>query len=92
VIRLSNANTGGATGLCIGVYDLVLSKYAAGRQQDRAFNRALIRQGLVVRRTLTALLRSMPVDGEMVAIIAARIKADYAAASPKAPEPKKRRG
>jgi hypothetical protein len=30
VVRLSNANTGGATGLCIDAHDLVLSKYAAG--------------------------------------------------------------
>lgn len=29
VVRLSNANTGGATGLCVDVHDLALSKYAA---------------------------------------------------------------
>lgn len=79
VIRISNPNTGGATGLCIGVHDLVLSKYAAGREQDRAFNRALVRGGIVSRPTLAKLLRSMPVDDEMKGIIAARIKADYAA-------------
>ena len=41
VVRLSNANTGGATGLCVDVHDLALSKYAAGREKDIAFNREL---------------------------------------------------
>ena len=89
LVRISNSNTGGATGLCIGVHDLVLSKFAAGREQDKDFNEAVIRQGMVSRRTLTVLLRTMPVDDEMKGIIAARIKAAYAAAPRRAPkEPK----
>jgi hypothetical protein len=84
VIRISNPNTGGATGLCIDVHDLALSKYAAGREQDREFNQALIRHGIVRRRKLATLLRTMPVDDEMKGIIAARIKADYAAVTPRA--------
>lgn len=90
LIRISNPNTGGATGLCIDVHDLVLSKFAAGREQDREFNQAVIRYGMVSRRTLTSLLRSMPVDDEMKGIIAARIKAAYASVArrdvPKAPK------
>lgn len=57
VIRISNPNTGGATGPCIDVHDLALSKYAAAREQDREFNQALIRYGIVSRRKLTTLLR-----------------------------------
>ena len=83
VIRISNANTGGATGLCIDAHDLALSKYAAGREHDRAFNQALIRHGIVSRRKLATLLRVMPVDDEMKGIITARMKADYAAVSPR---------
>jgi hypothetical protein len=49
-----------------------LSKYAAGREQDRDFNQAIVRAGLVSRRKLTTLLRTMPVDDEMKGIIAAR--------------------
>jgi hypothetical protein len=87
LIRINNPNTGGATGLCIDVHDLVLSKYAAGREQDREFNQAIIRAGLVARRRLTTLLRAMPVDDEMKGIIAARIKNAYAAtASPRVPK------
>ena len=45
----SNPNTEGTTGFCLDVYDLVLSKYAAGREKDMAFNRALVRYGCVAK-------------------------------------------
>ena len=83
LIRISNPNTGGATGLCIDVHDLALSKFAAGREQDRDFNQAVIRHGMVSRRKLTTLLRTMPVNDEMKGIIATRIKAAYAAVAPR---------
>ena len=88
LIRISNPNTGGATGLCLDVHDLVLSKYAAGREQDRDFNQAIVRAGLVSRRKLTTLVRTMPVDDEMKGIIAARIKSAYAASPRAAKAPK----
>jgi hypothetical protein len=82
VVRLSNLNTGGATGLCVDVHDLALSKYAAGREKDIAFNRALARHGIVSPRTLIRLVPEMPVDDERKRLILARIKADFAFASP----------
>ena len=85
LIRINNSNTGGATGLCLGVHDLVLSKYAAGREQDREFNQAIIRAGLVSRRKLVMLLRAMPINDEVKLIIATRVKSAFAAiASPRA--------
>jgi hypothetical protein len=65
-----------------------LSKYAAGREQDRDFNHAIVRAGLISRRRLTTLLRTMPVDDEMKGIIAARIKSAYAASPRAAKAPK----
>jgi hypothetical protein len=79
VVRLSNTNTGGATGLCVDVYDLALSKYAAGREKDLEFNRELARHGVVSKRKLIRLVASMPVDDERKRLILARIKADFAA-------------
>jgi len=78
LIRLSNPNTEGAVGLCLDIHDLVLAKYAAGREKDREFNRALVRNRCVSRRKLTGLVRSMPIDDEMKGIILARIKSDFA--------------
>ncbi len=83
LIRLSSPNTGGATGLCLDVHDLVLAKYAAGREQDREFNQALVRHGCVAKRKLIRLARSMPVDDEMQGVILARIKLDFATVSVK---------
>jgi hypothetical protein len=42
LVRLSNPNTEGAVGLCLDIHDLVLAKYAAGREKDQEFNRALV--------------------------------------------------
>jgi hypothetical protein len=79
LIRLSSPDTGDATGLCLDIHDLVLSKYAAGREKDREFNHALVRNGSVSKRKLMRLARTMPIDDEMKGIILARIKSDFAA-------------
>jgi len=83
VIRLSNLNTGGATGLCVDVHDLALSKYAAGREKDIAFNRELARHGIVGKRKLTRLVSLMPLDDERKLLILGRINADFATVAPR---------
>jgi hypothetical protein len=80
-LDLSNPNTAGATGLCLDVHDLVLSKYAAGREKDMAFNQALVRCGCVAKETLLNLAVTLPVDDEMKATILRRINADFASAN-----------
>ena len=86
--RLSNTNTGGATGLCVDVHDLALSKYAAGREKDIEFNRELARHGVISKRKLIRPVPSMPLDDDRKHLILARIKADFAAATPRSgPEP-----
>ena len=91
LIRINNPNTGGATGLCLDAHDLVLSKYAAGREQDITFNRELVRHGIVSKRKLARLVPSMPIDDERKRLILDRIKSDFAAANPRrAPRPPNR--
>ena len=85
VVRLSNLNTAGAIGLCIGVHDLALSKCAAGREQDIAFNRELVRYGIVSKRKLTRLVPSMPVDDERKRLILDRIRWDFAVRKSRGP-------
>ena len=88
VVRISGPNTGGATGLCIEVNDLALSKYVAGREGDLAFNRELAKYGIVSKRKLTRLLPTMPIDDERKRLVLDRIKQDFAAANPRrAPKP-----
>jgi len=83
LIPVSSQNTGGATGLCLDVHDLVLAKYAAGREKDTAFNQALILSGCVSKKALFKLAKSLPVDQEMKRIIMSRIKSDFAIAHPR---------
>ena len=65
------------SGLCLEVHDLVLSKYVASREKDRAFNRAAIRHGFVQRDVLLDRLGSMDVDPAIRKILRERIDADF---------------
>jgi hypothetical protein len=61
LVPVKSENTGGATGWCLDLHDLVLSKYAAGREKDLRFNEELVRTGRIDRDRLLFLLRTMPV-------------------------------
>lgn len=78
LVILKNENTGTGAGLCLDVHDLVLSKYAANRDKDREFNRAVIKAGLVRMEALLELAMTMPVSEEQCARIVKRIEADFA--------------
>ena len=82
LVRIVSPNTEGAIGLCLDVHDLVLSKYAAGREKDLGFNRAIVGHGIVGKRKLAGLVATMPVDDARKRLILDRIKADFAAANP----------
>jgi hypothetical protein len=47
LIPLVNENTDGATGWCMEIHDLVLSKCFAGREKDWAYARIALDEGLV---------------------------------------------
>lgn len=61
LVPVQNANTGGATGWCLDLHDLVLSKYAAGREKDLRFNEELVRTGRIDRSVLLSRLKDLPV-------------------------------
>lgn len=79
LIAVKNPNTHGATGWCLEVHDLVLSKYATGREKDHEFVIAAIRHGLAQRDELLRRLSDLPVDDESRAGIAALILRDSGA-------------
>ena len=78
LVRISNANTAGTTGLCLEVHDLAISKYAAGREKDLDFTRELARHGMTDGKVLLARLAETPVAKPLRALMAARIRADSA--------------
>ena len=47
LVPLTGANTGGATGWCLEVHDLAVSKLVAGREKDLDFVRVLLRERMV---------------------------------------------
>jgi hypothetical protein len=74
--RLVPVPTSAGTGLCLEPHDLVISKYAAGREKDRTYVRAAIRHGLVDPAVLLRRLERTAVEIEARERIARQIQAD----------------
>ena len=74
LVNLPPGDTEGVRGLCLDPHDLVIAKYVAGRDKDRAFNRELARRNLVSEKRLLQLLEKTSVDQA----VGSRIRADIA--------------
>ena len=68
----------GATGLCLEVHDLVLSKLVAGREKDLDFARVAARHGLVTESVLRERLSGMELDERLRAAVSTRILRAFA--------------
>ena len=79
LVVVKNANTRGASGLCLEPHDLVVSKYVAGREKDDHFVREALRHGLVDAGTLLARLAATALDDSGRERIAARMRHDAGA-------------
>lgn len=77
LIYVNTPATLGATGWCLEVHDLALSKYVAGREKDNDFCLALVRHGLVDRAILEERLASMTLDDRIRGAAAGRIAAHF---------------
>ncbi|MBI1814601.1 MAG: hypothetical protein HYR72_06465 [Deltaproteobacteria bacterium] len=64
LIPVRNESTRGATGWCLEVHDLVVSKLAAGREKDFAFAREALGHRLVHAPTLLARIEMIPLAPE----------------------------
>jgi hypothetical protein len=71
--------TRGATGWCLEVHDLLLSKYVPFREKDEHFIREAIRHGMVRREVLLDRLPSLPVDEAVKHLVHQRIERDFSA-------------
>ena len=76
LVAVRGPGTGGYTGWALEVHDLLISKYVAGRQKDRRFNRAALAHGLADPETLAERLETTTISAESRARIAAWIEAD----------------
>ena len=78
LVNLPEGDTGGVRGLCLDPHDLAIAKYAARREKDLEFTRALARRGYITQRRLLELLKVTPVPEDVRARIRADIKRDFA--------------
>ncbi len=77
LIPLSNAATRGATGLCLELHDLLISKYIANRDKDRRYCRAAANAGLASRATLGERLAHTHLDPAQRALVDSLIARDF---------------
>jgi hypothetical protein len=74
LIPVRNANTRGATGLCLEVHDLLVAKAVAGREKDARFLRAAAIHGLAEHATLLARLDATDLRPEVRTLAEGRIR------------------
>jgi hypothetical protein len=75
LVPVFGPGTRGATGWCLEVHDLVVSKLVAGRDKDLRFARDAARSGLVRAAELEARVASMAIDAAVRARMTERIRA-----------------
>ena len=69
LIAIRSENTGGATGWCLEVHDLVLSKCVAGRDRDREFAETVLRHGLADPGELRRRVGDLPLPDERLDVV-----------------------
>jgi hypothetical protein len=74
LVPVRGPGTRGATGWCLEVHDLVVSKLVAGREKDDVFVRAAVQHRLVDRSTLLERVEHAPVSAERRAELAAWVR------------------
>jgi len=62
LVPVKNENTGGATGWCLDVHDLLLAKCAAGRERDWPFIEEALRHRLADPALLLERLPTLPLE------------------------------
>lgn len=62
LVAVTAPSMGGATGLCLDVHDLAVSKLVAGREKDLSYVCSLLRNGMVNAPTLEQRIAGTPTD------------------------------
>ena len=77
LVPIRNENTRHATGWCLEIHDLLLSKYVARRDKDVRFIRDAIAHALADERVLVERAPGLPLPGDRVARIHELIAGDF---------------
>jgi hypothetical protein len=74
LIPILTERTGGATGLCLELHDLAVSKLVAGRPKDLEFVFGVLRHSLANAETIRERLKVTPLDGVRLRLSLARLE------------------
>lgn len=74
LIPLSTPATAGATGFCLEVHDLAVSKIVVGREKDLLFVAALLKHRLAAASTIESRFLDTPLSGELRSACEGRLK------------------
>jgi hypothetical protein len=77
LILVTGENTRFVRGWCLETHDLAIAKYAAGREKDLEFTKALARHAMVDRNVLERRLGSTSLDPLVRSLVMQRIQADF---------------
>ena len=69
LVAIRNPNTGGATGWCLEIHDLLLSKCVAGRERDWEFAEDALRHGLADPGELRRRVKDLPLPAARLATV-----------------------
>ena len=75
-IRIQTPATRGATGIALEIHDLLVAKYAAGREKDRDFGRAAFRHRMAQPQVVIERLAATRLPPERRELVAALVRAD----------------
>jgi len=73
LVPVCNENTSGATGWCLEVHDLAISKLAAGREKDLDYIATLLRHELVKSDLLLHRLGESPIPNNQIGLVRERL-------------------
>lgn len=73
LVPVHNDNTGGATGWCLDIHDLAISKLVAGRERDLDFIQVLVRERMVDVHTVADRLGTLGLPDDRVKTLRERL-------------------
>jgi len=77
LIPIKSQNTGGVTGWCLDIHDLIAGKYLSARDKDLEFVRTAIKQGLVKEKVLRERIEMLDTDASQKDLILKRLTSDF---------------
>jgi hypothetical protein len=77
LLPLRSDNTGGVTGWCLDIHDLIAGKYVSARDKDLDFVRMAIKQGLVKDQVLRERIEMLNIDASQIESILNRLTSDF---------------